>query len=64
MEAWPSGGRYDYYDRGGDGHPNTSFFMKQFMSPLGLTDEEKADLLAFLQVLGGEVPIFPEPELP
>lgn len=54
----------DYYNRGGDGHPNTSFFIKQFMSPLGLTDEEKADLLAFLYVLGGEPPIYSKPELP
>jgi cytochrome c peroxidase len=54
----------DYYNRGGDGHPNTSFFIKQFMSPLGLTDEEKVDLLAFLNVLGGEPPIYSKPELP
>jgi len=54
----------DYYNRGGDGHPNTSFFMKQFMSPLGLTDNEKADLLAFLNVLGGDPPIYSKPELP
>ena len=31
----------DYYDRGGDAHPNKSFFMQKFMSPLGLTDQEK-----------------------
>lgn len=54
----------DYYDRGGDGHPNTSFFMKQFMQPIGLSTEEKADLLAFLQSLGGEVPIYSKPALP
>lgn len=54
----------DYYNRGGDGHPNTSFFMKQFMSPLGLNDDEKADLLAFLKVLGGEPPIYSKMELP
>ncbi|SEN21802.1 cytochrome c peroxidase [Mesobacillus persicus] len=54
----------DYYDRGGDGHPNTSFFMKQFMNPLGLTEEEKDDLLAFLEVLGGEPPVYTKPELP
>jgi cytochrome c peroxidase len=54
----------DYYNRGGDGHPNTSFFIKQFMSPLGLNDEEKVDLLAFLNVLGGEPPIYSKPELP
>jgi len=54
----------DYYDRGGDNHPNKSFFMKQFMSPIGLTDEEKADLLAFLKTLGGNPPVFTKPELP
>ncbi|WP_302621316.1 hypothetical protein [Bacillus sp. FJAT-27225] len=37
--------------------------MKQFM-PLGLTEEEKADLLAFLKALGGEPPIFEAPDLP
>ncbi|MFP7300044.1 cytochrome-c peroxidase [Neobacillus niacini] len=54
----------DYYDRGGDDHPNKSFFMQKFMSPLGLSDQEKADLLAFLKTLGGEPPIFTKPELP
>ncbi|WP_316568260.1 cytochrome c peroxidase [Neobacillus sp. YIM B06451] len=53
----------DYYDRGGDNHPNKSFFMKQFM-PLGLSDEEKADLLAFLKTLGGQPPIVEKPILP
>lgn len=57
-------GVINYYDRGGDGHPNTSFFMRQFMSPLGLSEDEKADLLAFLKVLGGEPPIYTEPTLP
>jgi cytochrome c peroxidase len=54
----------DYYDRGGDSHPNKSFFIQKFMSPIGLTDQEKADLLAFLKTLGGEPPIFTQPELP
>lgn len=54
----------DYYDRGGDNHLNKSFFMQKFMSPLGLTDQEKADLLAFLKTLGGEPPFFTKPELP
>ncbi|RHW35765.1 cytochrome-c peroxidase [Neobacillus notoginsengisoli] len=53
----------DYYDRGGDNHPNKSFFIKQFM-PLGLSDSEKADLLAFLKTLGGQPPVFEKPELP
>jgi cytochrome c peroxidase len=54
----------DYYDRGGDNHPNKSFFMKQFMEPIGLTDQEKEDLLAFLKTLGGKPPVFTKPELP
>jgi cytochrome c peroxidase len=54
----------DYYDRGGDYHPNKSFFIRKFMSPIGLTEEEKADLLAFLKTLGGEPPTFTKPELP
>jgi cytochrome c peroxidase len=54
----------DYYDRGGDNHPNKSFFMKQFMEPIGLTDQEKEDLLAFLKTLGGKPPIITKPELP
>ncbi|WP_147532811.1 cytochrome-c peroxidase [Bacillus marasmi] len=54
----------DYYDKGGDEDRNKSFYLKNFMSPIGLTDGEKADLLAFLKVLGGEPPIFEAPELP
>ncbi|OIJ12333.1 hypothetical protein BKP35_10845 [Anaerobacillus arseniciselenatis] len=54
----------EFYNRGGDGHPNTSIFMNMFMSNINLTEEEKADLLAFLKVLGGEPPIFTEPDLP
>ncbi len=54
----------DYYNRGGDDHRNKHFILKNFMSPLDLTDQEKADLLAFLKTLGGEPPIFTEPELP
>jgi cytochrome c peroxidase len=53
----------EYYDRGGDNHPNKSFFMQQFMKPIGLSDQEKEELLAFLKVLGGEPPIFTKPEL-
>ncbi|NMD71028.1 cytochrome-c peroxidase [Bacillus sp. DNRA2] len=54
----------DYYNKGGGEHRNKSFYLKNFMSPIGLTDGEKADLLAFLKVLGGEVPIYEAPELP
>jgi hypothetical protein len=42
---------YDYYDRGGDPHPN----LDSKMQKLGLTAGEKADLLAFLQALSGRV---------
>jgi cytochrome c peroxidase len=54
----------EYYDRGGDDHPNKSFFMQQFMKPIGLSGKEKEELLAFLKALGGEPPIFAKPELP
>ncbi|WP_318503497.1 cytochrome-c peroxidase [Bacillus sp. T3] len=54
----------EFYDRGGDGHPNTSFFIRQFMQPLGLTDHEKEDLVSFLKTLGGKPPVFTAPELP
>ena len=54
----------DYYDRGGDDHPNKSFFMKKFMNPIGLTEKEKSDLLAFLKTLGGKPPVYTKPELP
>lgn len=42
----------DYYDRGGEPNP----WLDQKMNPLGLTDQEKEDLLAFLESLTGEVP--------
>lgn len=40
----------DYYDRGGDDHPNRSPIIKE----LNLSDSEKEALLAFLNVLSGE----------
>ncbi|QOY36550.1 cytochrome-c peroxidase [Anaerobacillus isosaccharinicus] len=54
----------EFYNRGGDNHPNKSIFMTMFMSELQLTAEEKSDLLAFLKVLGGEPPNITKPELP
>ncbi|MFN7249427.1 MAG: cytochrome c peroxidase [Anaerobacillus sp.] len=54
----------EFYNRGGDSHPNKSIFMTMFMSELNLTADEKADLLAFLKVLGGEPPIIEKPTLP
>lgn len=50
----------EYYNRGGDNHPNKSGLI----NPLNLTDAEKADLVAFLRALGGQPPIFTKPELP
>ena len=50
----------EFYDEGGGEDPNKSKLLK----PLGLTDEEKEDLLEFLDSLSGpEVRIDP-PELP
>jgi cytochrome c peroxidase len=37
----------DHYDRGGEGHPNTD----PTLHPLGLSAEEKGDLVAFLESL-------------
>ncbi len=54
----------EFYNRGGDNHPNKSMFMRMFMSELHLTAEEKGDLLAFLKVLGGDPPIITKPILP
>ena len=42
----------DYYDRGGE----TNTWLDEKMRPLDLTDQEKEDLLAFLESLTGEVP--------
>jgi cytochrome c peroxidase len=44
----------DIYDQGG--MPNE--WLDPKMSPLNLTDEEKADLLAFMEALTGELPEF------
>jgi len=41
----------DFYDRGGEPHPN----LDPKMQKLGLTTEERADLLAFLEALSGQV---------
>ncbi|RMF89299.1 MAG: cytochrome-c peroxidase [Nitrospinota bacterium] len=50
----------DFYDRGGGAVPNKS----PLMQPLGLTAQEKSDLLAFLEALTGELPVVETPELP
>jgi cytochrome c peroxidase len=41
----------EYYDKGGTPNP----YLDKEMKPLGLTDSEKADLIAFLEALTGEV---------
>lgn len=50
----------EFYNRGGDGDENTSPLIK----PLGLTPEEVANLVAFLESMNGEIPMFEAPELP
>ena len=42
----------DFYESGGEPNP----WLDSKMMPLSLTDQEKQDLLAFLQALTGEVP--------
>jgi len=50
----------DFLDTGGDKNPNLSPLMK----PLGLTQEEKTHLIAFLKALKGEEIPFKFPTLP
>ena len=50
----------DFYDKGGNANPQLSALMK----PLGLSPEEKTDLLAFLKALTGEPIPFEFPTLP
>ena len=50
----------EFLDKGGGGNPNLSPLIK----PLGLTQEEKADLLAFLEALTGAPVKIEPPELP
>lgn len=50
----------DFYDAGGGESPNKSPLIK----PLGLTDDEKADLLAFLAIMTGDAPAVAAPDLP
>ena len=58
----------DFYDRGGmDEEGRTTPFPEnksKLIKPLGLTDEEKEDLLAFLEAFSGEEIIVEAPELP
>ena len=50
----------DFLDQGGGQNPNLSPLVK----PLGLTQQEKADLIAFLKALTGEAIKFEMPKLP
>ena len=50
----------DLYDRGGIDNPH----LDGLMLPLNLTRREKADLVAFLEALTGELPDIKEPTLP
>lgn len=50
----------DFLDQGGGPNPNLSPMVK----PLGLTQQEKADLIAFLKALAGEPIKFEMPKLP
>ncbi len=50
----------DFLDQGGGSNPHLSPFLK----PLGLTKDEKADLIAFLKALTGEAIKFEMPILP
>ncbi|UCZ57212.1 cytochrome-c peroxidase [Desulfurispirillum indicum] len=50
----------EFKNRGGDGHPNTSPLVR----PLNLSDKEKAQLVAFLEALTGELPLVAKPQLP
>ena len=58
----------DFYDRGGkDEEGKTTLFPEtkdKRIKPLGLTDDEKSDLLAFLEAFSGEEMITPKPKLP
>ena len=50
----------DLYDRGGG--PNAT--LDPMMRPLRLTDQEKADLKAFMEALTGTMPVIARPALP
>ena len=50
----------DFYDRGGDIAENRS----PFITPLGLTQQEKKDLVEFMKALEGEPIIVDIPEFP
>ncbi len=47
----------DFYDKGGGQGPNKSALIK----PLGLTDQEKKDLVSFLEALSMDTPLLMDP---
>lgn len=53
----------DFYDQGG-GENEFAANKSPLIQPLGLTEEEKADLVAFLKSLSGEEILVDEPVLP
>ncbi len=53
----------DFYNEGG-GSNDFSANKTKILKPLGLTDEEKEDLLAFLESLSGEEILMDPPQLP
>jgi len=58
----------DFYDRGGfDEEGRTTLFPKnksKLIKPLGLSDQEKEDLVAFLEAFSGEEVVAEKPEQP
>ena len=50
----------DFYDAGGGDATNRA----EFLRPLGLSDADKADLVAFLQSLTGDPPDTTAPDMP
>lgn len=58
----------DFYDRGGfDEEGRTTLFPEtksKLIKPLGLTDQEKEDLVAFLEAYSGEEILIKKPEQP
>ena len=53
----------DFYNQGGGGN-DFSATKTELIKPLGLGDEEKADLVAFLESLSGERIVMEAPDLP
>jgi cytochrome c peroxidase len=50
----------EFYDRGGVPNPT----LDVFISPLDLSDDDKKDLVAFLEALTGTLPKVDRPALP